>query len=529
MKRSMLYVSHLLKRSSPGWQVVAVLLTCGVMLGLGVQLAVAKDRPSADRSSPEARTSDSLANGAETVQRSASLEAASDSASGSIGAAEAATYRRFLPIIVNIYPTQVVDSAFGLQVYEPEYNEVETIAEAGPSWIHIPLFWSDIEPVDTTPENYQWPTDFGEGLADLSSRNMRIVLTLFSNPSWAATYPSGPIDRTDMADLTEFMVAAVEHYGKPPYNVKYWEIYNEPDNGNPFYATSGWGYFGNDPQAYVDVLSAIYGPMKAADPQAQIVFGGIAYDNWTPTGPFVRSFVDDVLGIMKRQGGTYFDVMNFHYYILFHEQWDAYGPGIIGKHKFLSDKLAEYGFSKPFLCTEASMWSDEAHDGSDELQSRYVVQVFARTMAARLEGTIWFLLRDWSFVGAYKYGLLDSDYHLKPAYYAYQTLSQQLAHAEYLRTLNPATDGSGQIEAYEFLSGGGPLHIIVAWSKDDLSHPMRLSTDQVVMVDRFGVETTLPAGADGRVQIDIGTCSDGDPVRFGVGRCPVYLRFVPRN
>jgi hypothetical protein len=527
MKRSMLYVSGLLRRSSRGWQLVAVLLVCGMVLGLGVQLVVAKDRPSAITSSLDPGASDSAANSAATVQHDASLEGAPVSAPGSIGATEAANYTRFLPMILGGYPFQVTDSAFGLQIYEPEYDEAGTIAEAGASWIHIPLFWEDIEPVDTTPENYQWPADFDEGLAKLSARNMRIILTLYRNPSWAATYPSGPIDKTDIAELTEFMVAAVEHYGKPPYNVKYWEIYNEPDNGSEFYASNGWGYFGNDPQAYVDVLAAVYGPMKAVDPQAQIVFGGIAYDNWTPTGPFVESFLDDVLRIIKTQGGTYFDVMNFHYYILFHDEWDKYGTGIIGKHKFLSDKLAEYGFNNPFLCTETSMWSDGAHDGSAELQSRYVPEVFARGMAAQLEGTIWFMLRDWSFVGAYKYGLLDSDYQPKPAYYAYQTLSQQLAHAEYVQTLNPATDGSQQIEAYEFLSGGGPLHIIVAWSKDDQSHPMRLSTDQVVMVDRLGVETTLLADADGQVWLDIGNCSDQDPVQNNIGRCPVYLRFVP--
>ena len=89
--------------------------------------------------------------------------------------------------------------------------------------------------------------------------------------------------------------------------------------------------FGHNPQAYVDILSAIYGPMKAADPQAQIVFGGLAYD-WfilSPTdGPFVEDVVDDVLAL---GGGAYFDVMNFHFYSIHHVRWDACGTGIIGK------------------------------------------------------------------------------------------------------------------------------------------------------------------------------------------------------
>jgi len=505
------------RRSLRGWNMALLLLILGATLALGATFVAAHDTPSVDGLVLEPQTSDISPSALEARPPVAISGAA-------IRASEMLTHTLFLPIVVKAYPTSVLDSAFGLQIYYDQYTRAETIAKMGAGWIRIPLYWSQIEPVNTTPTNYQWPADLGEGLVQLSTKNMKVILTLGGNPSWAADYPAGPVHDTD--DLKEFMVAAVKHYGAPPYNVKHWEIYNEPDNGDPFYASYGWGYFGHKPLAYIAILSAIYQPMKTADPEAQIVFGGIAYDNWTATGgPFIKTFPDDVLA---NGGGAYFDVMNFHYYVLFHQEWDPYGPGIVGKYNFLRDKLASYGLSKPLVCTEASMWSDETHGSSEEVQSRYVPQVFAQTMAAGLQATIWFMLQDDGYPGAYMYGLLNSDSSPKPAYFTYQTLSRQLANAEYLATLDPAEDGSGQIEAYEFTVPGGPTHVIAAWSRDDLTHPMSIKTAQVVQVDRLGNETTLYAGPDGFVRFDVGGCNDG-PVQLIIGRCPVYLRFVPTN
>lgn len=507
------------RHSSLFWSLMLTLLILGGMLVLGVTLGAAPVPPSAPELLLQAQSFASSPSGLERGLPLSPPESA-------IQASGAPTHTLFLPYITKAHPTRVVDSAFGLQLYYDQYFQGETIAQMGSSWIRVPLYWSQHEPVNTTPENYQWPIDFGRGLAQLSDRNIEVILTLYGNPSWASDYPAGPVFDTD--DVKEFMVAAVEHYSKPPYNVKYWEIYNEPDNGDPIYASYGWGYFGHKPKAYVAILSAIYQPMKTADPEAQIVFGGIAYDNWTATGgPFIKTFPDDVFNL---GGGAYFDIMNFHYYIIFHQEWDPYGAGIIGKYNFLQDKLLSFGLSKPFLCTEASMWSDAAHGGSNQLQTRYVPQLFARSMAAGLQTTVWFMLQDEGGTEPwiYKYGLLNSDSSPKPSYFAYQTVSQQLAHATYLATLDPADDGSGQIEAYEFLLGGGPWHVITAWSRDPAAHPMSIQAAQVIQVDRLGNETALYADPDGFVRFDIGGCADG-PVQLVIGRCPVYLRFQPSN
>jgi len=419
-----------------------------------------------------------------------------------------------LPMLSKGYYWESHDSALGLQLYGIDWPIVVRTADIGASWVRIPLYWNSIEPANTTPDNYQWPKSRDAHLAHLSSKNVNVILTLSSNPSWAATYLGGPIDRADISELVEFMEAAVARYSAPPYNIKHWEIYNEADNGDEMWAEWGWGYFGNHPQEYVDLLAAIYEPIKAIDPGAQIVFSGIAYDWWTSSGGiFVESFVDDVL---ERDGDLYFDLMNFHYYPVFRDNWRTYGQGIIGKATYLRNKLAEYNVDKPFICTEASQWSDELHGGSDELQSRYVVQVFARSMAADLEATIWLKLVDNAGVDAWKYGLVHrDDLSPKPAYHAYQTAARQLALANYVRTLNDGETGSEWVEAYDFVTKDGLTHIIVAWTNDGANHEMLLVTDQVVVVDKMGAEIIIWDGDDGTV--------DGR-VHVTIEPSPVYLR-----
>ncbi|MFC2036389.1 hypothetical protein ACFLYD_00245 [Chloroflexota bacterium] len=402
---------------------------------------------------------------------------------------------------------------WGLQLYGNLSVEQVDRAEAG--WIRVPLLWDRIEPVNTTPDNYQWPASFDQQIAQLSARGIKTILTLKDNPSWAATYGSGPIDKVNISELVQFMTAAVAHYSAAPYNVKYWEIYNEPDNTKRSRATSGgYGYFGDIPDVYVDHLAAIYGPMKNVDSGAKIVFGGVAYDNWV--NGFAQYFVD---GVMQNGGAAYFDVFNFHYFPAFAANWEPYGPGIIGKTTYLRDKLSSFGVSKPFICTETCMWSDAAHGGSDELQSRYVTQTYARSLAADLDVTIWWLLWDHTSL-SHMCGLLNQDGSPKPAHAAYQTVSRQLSSASYVRTLDSSVTESSQIEAYEFAAASGSVPVIVAWTVDGSTRQMSLDAERIVVVDKFGSTSAIDDGDDGQL--------DGR-VQVSIDPSPVYLRFQLGN
>jgi hypothetical protein len=434
-----------------------------------------------------------------------------------IEAAGAVSHTVYLPLMFGLQ----APLPFGVQVNHIEPRTTVGAASAGADWVRVRLFWDAIEPTNTTPENYRWSPGLEQELASYAANHVRVVLTIMGNPDWAATYPAGPIDKVDIGELVQFMQAVVDRYGAPPYNVKHWEMYNEPDNADPNRAKMGWwGYFGDNPQAYVDLLEAVYQPVKAVDAGAQVVFGGMSYDNWEPNGPFVRTFLDDVLAIMQANSRYPFDVMNFHYYPIFASNWSAYGIDIIGKTNFIRDKMIAYGTDKPLICTETSMWSNcldedlEVVCGSDEKQSRYVVQVNTRSQAAGLDFTIWFMLYDSADL-ATKYGLLDEAYAPKPSHQAYLTLGEQLLQTHYSRTLDAGETGSDQIEAYEFLQRDGIHRVVVAWSNDDLDYTMRLPGASLVKVGKYGDEAIIYDGDDGQ--------ADGY-VTVNIGPSPVYLR-----
>jgi len=256
-------------------------------------------------------------------------------------------------------------------------------------------------------------------------------------------------------------------------------------------------------------------------PGAPFVFGGMAYDGWE--SGFSESFLDDVLSIMRANGRYPFDIMNFHYYPLFATKWEALDPGIdiIAKTNYIRNKMSEYGADKPLICTETSMWSNcidenvEVLCGSDEKQSRYVPQVYARSRAAGLEFSIWYMLYDVDEVWAWDYGLLDANLNPKLSHQAYLTLGRHLLGTDYSRTLSLSETGSNEIEAYEFLERNTTERVVVAWSNDGVDYQMRLRGASLVRVGKYGDKVTIYDGDDGQ--------ADGYVV-VTIGPSPVYLR-----
>jgi len=270
--------------------------------------------------------------------------------------------------------------------------------------------------------------------------------------------------------------------------VKYWEFYNEPDfdPDNTIQLYDHGGCFGNNGAAYAEMLKAVYPVIKEANPEAQVVFGGIALDRCTPEsrppwypqyweGPFNCDFVTDVLGHLYARYGAdphfpYFDVMNFHNYNDFRDAWDGpdlpYNQDLIGKANYLRKNiLAPYGLSEmPLICSEIGIPSapaDQWTERNEELQSIYVVQAFVQGMAAKLLANIWFTTTDFEHELGSEYGLLKRDLTPKLAYKAYQVLTAEMAGAIYDRQLTTAETGSANIEAHRFTIENGSTKIVL--------------------------------------------------------------------
>lgn len=396
--------------------------------------------------------------------------------------------------------------------------------EMGAGWVRAGISWNEIEPVNTTPDNFIWTT-YDNAFAGLAQAGVQPLVAIATNPSWAAPTTCGPINADSLQEFASFAQALAARYSQAPYNVHYWEIYNEPDNTdsvNRAWLGGCWGGHGTD---YANMLKAVYPAMKAADPQAQILLGSLAYDYFTTTcdengahcGIFDKNFLDDVVSPSKGNAGAYFDIMAFHSYTVFRNVWEQYGADLIGKTNYLKNKLASYGLTKPMAITEMAQWSAKPGDTStDEDQMRYVTQGFVRALAADIKLTIWFNMQD-TVSEAIKYGLVNPDLTAKPAFTTYQKLTTLLSGTVYSGTLQIGGVAPSNVEGYTFtLPSGMTRHVL--WATADGTVKVDFPGKSGSIRDKNGTLTTQADAADG--------ASDGK-VSVSVTKSPIYVDIAP--
>jgi len=415
----------------------------------------------------------------------------------------------FLPIVLSNY-TPPVQSIFGIQTYGALNSPAAAITlaqEAHVRWVRTDIAWSAIEFTNTVPGNYNFS---GYDLSILAAKQAGFepVVTIIGNPSWAATYPQGPIDKVPLSKFTDFISAVVTRYNGDPASgapgapeVVYWEFYNEPDNSSRISAGKGLaGYWGNYGAEYAQMLCAVYPVVKAANPRARVVIGGLAYDWFEDQGgPFVREFLDNVLAA---GGGQCFDVMNFHYYPAFASYWAPYGPGLSGKANYLRSKLSQYGLSKPMICTEAG-WPLDIYGSTPEIQTQYVVKLFTQSRASRLDNMMW-----WTWIdpgpnyGAF--GLLTQALERKPSFYGYKVAAEKIGSAIFNRALSATELGNSAMEGYLFTLNSKPLYVL--WSNDGVARTVRIALPRARLTDLYGTDMgTINAEGDGYIHLPVGT------------------------
>jgi hypothetical protein len=383
------------------------------------------------------------------------------------------------------------------------------------------LLWSDIQPNTNTEWNWQKASNLEAQLATTGQAGAQTILTIRSTPLWAGKISGnlcGPVKSTNLGDFANFLSTTVKRYSVAPYNVKYYEIGNEPDV-DPSYVSgdSAFGCWGDKDDAYygggyyADMLKVIYPAIKMANPQAQVVIGGLLLDcdptdpglgtgcAGTGHNPLPAKFFE---GILHNGGGPYFDIVNFHGYptpqtsdinpILAERNfpsWALRGGVVAGKIAFLREVMAAYGVEKPIFQSEVALMRSGSYINYLAFERRkadYVVWVFARNISQNLLGTTWYTLDG---PGWYSSGLLDINQEILPAYTAMKFAAQKLSSAAYSAAIN-AYPG---IEGFEF-KRGPTYRIWVMFSSDANSPILTLPAGYVGVYDTLGNAITPAAG-----------------------------------
>ncbi|MBP6016256.1 MAG: cellulase family glycosylhydrolase [Candidatus Promineofilum sp.] len=444
----------------------------------------------------------------------------------------------YIPMTTSNRPTTWArNSVFGMQMYNdsrPTSPFHPSLMDSGATWLRIAVHWNSIEPNNTLPSAYLWEqADKPLGAAETpGGYGVRVIGTIETAPVWArydSFKPDGPINAANMPDFKEFVGALVERFDGDGYLdapgspiVDYWEFYNEPDRR----LDTTDGRWGQHPTEYAAMLAAVYPVVKSANPDAEVVFGGIAYDFFVDQGgPFIRTFLDDVLAA---GAGNYFDVFNFHTYPLFASNWltaGESGSGLYQKTQHLRAKLQAAGLNKPMIITEAG-WHSNNPPGlpsSPETQSRYVAQLFTQSLAGDIDVMIWWMLYD-PGEGSADFGLVtrDPEPFRKPSFLAYQTIVNQLTRKDFVKVLLPSETKNGWMEAYEFRDPLTGHTLYVAWLNPIITQAtgtLSVAATEVRAIDLYGNVGPVFADAndgavDGRVSVPV----NGQPVYIEVLR-----------
>jgi len=442
--------------------------------------------------------------------------------------------RVFLPIVTKLpraCPALLSSTRFGVQMYGGTDNTATyypALVQSGAHWVRTELPWSSVEPDNVAPAQYNWgAADATVGAARDGCLN--VVLTTGHAPAWALSAlggADGPLNEANLADFAEYMGALAERYDGDGINdglgspiVTYFEIYNEPD-GNSLPGVGRWGNYG---ARYAQMLAAVYPAIKAANPNAKVLLGGIAYDAFADKGgQFIRSFLDDVL---NAGGGNHFDIMNFHAYPAFRGNWTTgKGSGLLEKGNAIRAKLQAHGINKPIVITEAgwhSNTSDPNYPGTEELQARYVVELYAQSIAAGIDQMIWFSLYD---LDGYPFanGLVTASTPStkKLGFGVYQVMTTQLNSVQFTRILPQSETKNADMEAYELLDTTTQQKVYVAWMNPvdvNTTVSLRLTGAEVTVIDMVGATSTIKDAADGK--------TDNHVVVPVTGR-PIYVRVI---
>jgi hypothetical protein len=415
----------------------------------------------------------------------------------------------FLPTVLTNVPGT---TAFGIDFGEiTETNGLYKLANAGAGWIRrSAVNWSAVEP-NEGERNWAALSELENELVTANSKGMKVILIVLSTPAWAQKadgYYCGPVKEEKLVSFANFMHDLVARYSVPPYNVKHWELWNEPDIAPVAVAQdSEFGCWGNadDPYYgggyYAEMLKTTYPQVKAADPASQVLVGGLLLD-CDPRLPGVVAcpyklppkFLEGILRHNgDNDGGDFFDGVSFHAYDYYDydlgkyasDKWNSdntTGPVVIAKADYLNSLLnnPEFGAPGKFLMnTETALiyLGTPVTAEYEETKAYYVAQVYAAGQSLGLRASIWYNVFGWR-----SSGLLNKNLAERPAYKAYTVARQTLWDASFLGKI----EDYPSILGFKFLRGDRPIWVI--WSGDLQTHTVDLGSTPDWIIDALGEE-----------------------------------------
>lgn len=228
-----------------------------------------------------------------------------------------------------------------LQLNDPDSFMQAMFAEA--AGMHASSIRLDVAPslVFTSPGAAPDFSGLDEVMALAQQYNLRVVGDLDTIPWWISDCQT-PTSLTGMTlcgtdDLGDYgsMISQIVAHADPV--IRNWEIWNEPDDSQ---------YFTGTPQQYAQMLRTAHDAIKAIDPQANVLLGGMS-------GTGAMGWLAQAFATPRADASSAFEIANIHE----RGQLDGLAGDVAAWKKF----FASYGFNGPLWVTEHGYPSDPAY------------------------------------------------------------------------------------------------------------------------------------------------------------------------
>ena len=437
-----------------------------------------------------------------TVHNTSATLAGAQAGNGQVVASVDVTRSLYIPALFRTWP---IENIFGIETSNLSAS-AGGILSAGPTWVRRnALLWKDIETSQNT-RNWSAAKGLEDDMIVAAKNNVRTILIIWGTPDWAqqiAGKPCGPMRSDKIGAFAAFMKDVVARYSQPPYSVKYFEIWNEPDFPSAGTPGANYGCWGNEADPYNGggyygtMLQQVAPQMRAANPSVKILLGGLllactpAQAGGCPASKFLE-------GILRAGGGSNFDGVSFHAYDAFDAatnqvgkyswpSWNtsnANGPSLIVKTQFVKSVLSQFGVSGKFLInTEVGLlcWDCVAAPSNFEAtKAYYLATAYSAAIAEGLVGNVWFTWEGWNLTGL-----------AGPSLNAYNTARAELSDATYNGAVAAGdVGGVSGVKGYKYTHNGKGLWLV--WSLDGSTKNITLPGTPAKVIDAVGA-TQSPA------------------------------------
>jgi hypothetical protein len=285
-------------------------------------------------------------------------------------------------------------------------RSISLMQEAGVGWVRLDFLWGDIEPEQG---NFDF-AKYDRIVQLLKKKGIQILGILHYSTDWASACGSWNCPPKDNKFFIKYAGLVIQRYKD---QVKYWELWNEPDS--PTYWKEQ-----DSLKSYCVLLKEFYIAAKQIDPECKVLNGGLA------------NGASSINHLYDNGAKDYFDILNIHFF------QNPLHPGSIqavANYPKLAYRIMQRNGDgdKKIWITEIgcpgvrdssvdNWWLGKNPD--ENRQAKWLKDVYAQLLKdPHVEKIFWAFFRDtqnhWKN-GVDYFGLVRWGFSRKPSFYAYQ-------------------------------------------------------------------------------------------------------------